>query len=81
MAPSQARISLSPFRVYNDEITILGSMGVLFSFEAANNLISREVVDTEALLTQALPLDAFSEALDLVRFHERGSGILLLEPL
>ena len=72
VAPSEARISLSPFRLYNDEITVLGSMGVLFSFEAATNLISNRVINTKALLTQALPLEAFSDALGMV---QRGEGV------
>jgi NADPH2:quinone reductase len=72
VAPSEARISLSPFRLYNDEITILGSMAILFSFEAATNLISNGVMNTKALLTQMLPLEAFSDALDMVK---RGEGV------
>ncbi|HWS83004.1 MAG TPA: zinc-dependent alcohol dehydrogenase family protein [Ktedonobacteraceae bacterium] len=72
VAPSEARISLSPFRIYNDEITILGSMAILFSFEAAANLISNGVINTKALLTQAPPLEAFSDALDRVK---RGEGV------
>jgi len=72
VAPSEARISLSPFRIYNDEITILGSMAILFSFEAATNLISHGIVNTKALLTKALPLEAFSDALDMVK---RGEGV------
>src|SRR5437588_5372274 len=67
VASNEARISLSPFRIYNDEITILGSMAILFSFQAATNLISRGIVDTKALLTKALPLEAFSDALDMVK--------------
>ena len=72
VAPNDGRISLSPFRIYNDEITILGSMAVLFSFQAALDLISAGVIDTEAMLTTAFPLEDFSSALDLVR---RGEGV------
>jgi len=72
VAPSEARISLSPFRIYNDEITILGSMAILFSFEAATNLISNGIINTKALLTRMLPLEAFSDALDMVK---RGEGV------
>ena len=68
----EARISLSPFRIYNDEITIIGSMAVLFSFQAAIDLISSGVIDTQAMLTAALPLQDFSSALDMVR---RGQGV------
>ncbi len=72
VAPNDARISLSPFRMYNDEITILGSMAVLFSFQAALDLLSAGVIDSSAMLTPALPLEDFPKALDMVR---RGEGV------
>ncbi len=72
VAPHEARISLSPFRIYNDEITIVGSMAVLFSFGSALDLISAGVIDTQAMLTTALPLEDFPKALDMVR---RGEGV------
>jgi threonine dehydrogenase-like Zn-dependent dehydrogenase len=59
-------------RIYNDEITIIGSMAVLFSFQAALDLISSGVITTEAMLTGALPLQDFSRALDMVR---QGQGV------
>src|SRR2546422_4799792 len=71
-ASNEARISLSPFRIYNDEITILGSMAILFSFQAALDLISSGVINTQAMLTEALPLQDFSRALDMVR---KGQGV------
>lgn len=72
VAPHEAHISLSPFRIYNDEITVLGSMAVLFSFQAALDLISGGVINTEAMLTTALPLEDFPTALAMVR---KGEGI------
>jgi 2-desacetyl-2-hydroxyethyl bacteriochlorophyllide A dehydrogenase len=72
VAPHEARISLSPFHIYNDEITVLGSMAVLFSFQPALDLISAGVINTEAMLTTALPLEDFPRALDMVR---RGEGV------
>ena len=67
-----ARISLSPFRIYNEEITVLGSMAVLASFQPALDLLSAGVIDTESMLTTALPLEDFSKAIDMVR---RGEGV------
>jgi len=72
VAPSEARISLSPFRIYNDEITVLGSMAVLYSFEPAVKLLSSGAIDTAAILTTALPLEDFPKALSMVR---RGEGV------
>ncbi len=72
VASPEARISLSPFRIYNEEITVLGSMAVLFSFQPAIDLVTAGIIDTEAMLTTALPLEDFPRALELVR---RGEGI------
>ncbi len=72
VAPSEARISLSPFRIYNDEITVLGSMAVLYSFGPAVNLLSSGIIDTAEILTTALPLEDFPNALSMVR---RGEGV------
>jgi len=72
VAPNDARVSLSPFRIYNDEITIVGSMAVLFSFQAALDLMQSGVIDAQTMLTAALPLEDFSRALEMVR---RGEGM------
>jgi hypothetical protein len=44
-ADDQAALSVSPFRVYNDEITVTGSMAILLSFAPAVELITSGVVD------------------------------------
>jgi threonine dehydrogenase-like Zn-dependent dehydrogenase len=72
VAPSEARISLSPFRITTSEITVLGSQAILFSFGPAVHLISGGVINTEALLTTTLPLEDFPTALDMVR---KGEGV------
>ncbi len=72
VAPEESRISLSPFRIYNDEITIVGSMAVLNSFQAALDLVSNGAIAMEVLLTQTLPLNEFPRALELVK---RGVGV------
>jgi 2-desacetyl-2-hydroxyethyl bacteriochlorophyllide A dehydrogenase len=65
-----AVVSLSPFRIYNDEITIVGSMAVLDSFDAAAELMAAGTVQTGPLLGEPLPLDGFAEALNRVRTGE-----------
>jgi 2-desacetyl-2-hydroxyethyl bacteriochlorophyllide A dehydrogenase len=72
VAPSDARVALSPFRIYNDEITVVGSMAVLHSFGAALDLISDGIVRTDALVSHRLPLERFEEALHVVR---SGGGV------
>jgi 2-desacetyl-2-hydroxyethyl bacteriochlorophyllide A dehydrogenase len=72
VAPSEARVALSPFSIYNDEITIVGSMAVLHSYQQAVDLVSGGAINTEAMLTEAFPLEKFSHALDQVR---QGKGL------
>jgi 2-desacetyl-2-hydroxyethyl bacteriochlorophyllide A dehydrogenase len=72
VSPAEASISLSPFRVYNDEITVTGSMAILRSFAPAAELIGSGVVDPRPLLSEPLPLEDFGEALRRVR---AGQGI------
>jgi 2-desacetyl-2-hydroxyethyl bacteriochlorophyllide A dehydrogenase len=72
VAPAEASVALSPFRIYNDEITVIGSMAVLFSFDAAVELVATGTIDTAALLSAPLPLAEYGAALERVR---RGEGI------
>ncbi|MBK1786997.1 zinc-dependent alcohol dehydrogenase family protein [Prauserella cavernicola] len=72
VAPEEARVALSPFRIYNDEITIVGSMAVLNSFGAALDLVAAGAIDTDALLTDTLSLEQYPDALALMR---SGSGL------
>ena len=65
-----AEISLSPFRIYNDEITVLGSMAVLDSFGAAAALMADGAIATGPLLGDPYPLAGFPEALASVRAGE-----------
>jgi 2-desacetyl-2-hydroxyethyl bacteriochlorophyllide A dehydrogenase len=70
VAEEKARVALSPFRIYNDEITVAGSMAVLHSYGAALGLMTAGAVDTDPILTHALALEEFPRALDLMRAGE-----------
>ena len=72
VAPPEARLQLSPFRIYNEEITILGSMAVLHSFAPALQLIADGAVQVQPLLTHQLPLESYLDALEAVR---QGDGL------
>ena len=65
-----ATVSLSPFRIYNDEITVLGSMAVLNSFGAATDLMAAGAIDTASLLGPPFGLAEFPDALASVRAGE-----------
>jgi threonine dehydrogenase-like Zn-dependent dehydrogenase len=64
VANADAVARFSPFRVYNDEIKIVGSMAVLHSFERALSLLVKGVVDCEAMITNHFPLDQYQGAID-----------------
>lgn len=72
VAHGDARVSLSPFRIYNDEITVLGSMAVLHSFGPALELMAAGAIDAGSMLTHDFPLDGFADALENVR---QGRGV------
>jgi 2-desacetyl-2-hydroxyethyl bacteriochlorophyllide A dehydrogenase len=67
VAPEDAKLSLSPFRVYNDEITVLGSMAVLNTFEPALRLMGAGAVDADAMITHSFGLEDFADAVKAVR--------------
>jgi threonine dehydrogenase-like Zn-dependent dehydrogenase len=64
VANADAVARFSPFRVYNDEIKIVGSMAVLHSFERALALFANGVIDSESMITNRFPLDEYPSAID-----------------
>ena len=72
VASADAMATISPFRVYNDEIKIVGSMAVLHSFERALSLLVKGVIDSEAMITNRFSFDDYMKAIDTFR---AGSGL------
>lgn len=72
VAPTDAKVEISPFRVYNNEITLVGSMAVLHSYGPALRLVADGLVDVRSLITHGLPLEEYPDALEAVR---RGDGL------
>ncbi len=64
VANADASASFSPFRVYNDEIRIVGSMAVLHSFERALALLVKGVVDCDAMVTNRFSLESYPSAIE-----------------
>jgi 2-desacetyl-2-hydroxyethyl bacteriochlorophyllide A dehydrogenase len=71
VSETAARARFSPYRVYHEEITIVGSMAVLHSYERAAEMFVAGVLDPAVMISDRFPLDAYPEALD--RF-KRGIG-------
>jgi threonine dehydrogenase-like Zn-dependent dehydrogenase len=72
VAPAEATASFSPFRVYNKEINIVGSMAVLHSFEWARDLLVGGAIDAEATITQRMAVDSYEDAIAASR---AGAGL------
>ncbi|MDX6392942.1 MAG: hypothetical protein QOJ73_4005 [Streptosporangiaceae bacterium] len=71
VASYDTRVTIEPYRIYNKEITITGSMAVLHSFERAAELFAAGVLDPDVFISDRLPLNDYAEA--LARF-KRGEG-------
>jgi 2-desacetyl-2-hydroxyethyl bacteriochlorophyllide A dehydrogenase len=64
VADYAARATIEPYRIYNQEITITGSMAVLHSFERAADLFAQGVLDPAVFISDRLPLEQYPQALD-----------------
>jgi 2-desacetyl-2-hydroxyethyl bacteriochlorophyllide A dehydrogenase len=56
--------TIEPYRIYNREITITGSMAVLHSYERAAELFATGILDPEVFISDRLPLTDYPRALD-----------------
>ncbi|MFF3843711.1 zinc-dependent alcohol dehydrogenase family protein [Streptomyces sp. NPDC002328] len=64
VADHGTRVTIDPYRIYNREITITGSMAVLHSFERAAGLFANGVLDPEVFISDRVPLDRYPQALE-----------------
>ncbi|MFD8220299.1 zinc-dependent alcohol dehydrogenase family protein [Streptomyces sp. NPDC059697] len=56
--------TISPYRIYNQEITITGSMAVLHSYERAAELFATGVLDPQVFISHRMPLTQYPQALE-----------------
>ncbi|MCX5370773.1 MULTISPECIES: zinc-dependent alcohol dehydrogenase family protein [unclassified Streptomyces] len=64
VADYATRVSIDPYRIYNQEITITGSMAVLHSFERAAELFANGVLDPKVFISDRMPLEEYPRALE-----------------
>ncbi len=57
VASYDTRVTIEPYRIYNKEITITGSMAVLHSFERAAELFAAGVLDPDVLHQRPAPAE------------------------
>jgi 2-desacetyl-2-hydroxyethyl bacteriochlorophyllide A dehydrogenase len=67
VSAEKAVARFSPFRVYNKEIRIVGSMAVLHSFERAGELFAAGVLRPDIMISDRFTLDDYRKALDQFR--------------
>jgi 2-desacetyl-2-hydroxyethyl bacteriochlorophyllide A dehydrogenase len=71
VSPYAARATIEPYKIYNHEITITGSMAVLHSYERAAELFATGVIDPDVFISHRLPLSEFEKGLQMMA---RGEG-------
>ena len=63
VANKDAKVEIEPFWVYNKEITIVGSMAVLHSFDRAVELFASGVLNTDVMISDRYSLENYADAL------------------
>src|SRR5262249_54001954 len=64
VADYAARATIEPYRIYNQEITITGSMAVLHSYDRAADLFATGILDPDVFISDRLPLEKYPQALE-----------------
>jgi len=59
----EAVVSINPFRIYDDEIRILGAVCPMNSFERSVQLMAAGFVDASVLISDRVPLEAYADAI------------------
>ncbi|MEV7085226.1 zinc-dependent alcohol dehydrogenase family protein [Streptomyces sp. NPDC093085] len=69
---------IEPYRIYNQEITITGSMAVLHSYERAAALFASGVLDPAVFISDRLPLEQYPQAIE--KFKAGQGRKIVVEP-
>ncbi|WP_055551681.1 zinc-dependent alcohol dehydrogenase family protein [Streptomyces sp. NBRC 110028] len=72
------RATIEPYKIYNQEITITGSMAVLHSYERAAGLFASGVLDPKIFISHRMPLAEYPEALE--QFRSGQGRKIVVEP-
>ncbi len=67
VASADQVVSLSPYRIYRDEIRVLGSMSVAHAMPAAIALLASGAVELDGIVTHTFGLDGFEDVVSLLR--------------
>jgi 2-desacetyl-2-hydroxyethyl bacteriochlorophyllide A dehydrogenase len=72
VCPPGEKASYDAYRIYNEEITIMGTMAVLNSYGPAIDIIQAGAIDVPKMVSHSFALDRFEDALAVVL---SGSGM------
>ncbi|WP_327412668.1 zinc-dependent alcohol dehydrogenase family protein [Streptomyces sp. NBC_01233] len=73
-----AEAVIEPYKIYNHEITITGSMAVLHSYERAAALFATGLLDPSVFISDRLPLEQYPQAME--RFKAGQGRKIVVEP-
>ena len=77
--PQAARLSVSPFRINEDELSIVGTLNNPHTHQRAIDLLESGRLDVGPLITDVLSLDELERAMDITNFPQAGK--LIVQPL
>ncbi|WP_019546874.1 zinc-dependent alcohol dehydrogenase family protein [Streptomyces sulphureus] len=78
VADYATRATIEPYRIYNQEITITGSMAVLHSYERAAELFATGVLDPDVFISDRMSLDEYPQAME--RFAAGQGRKIVVQP-
>ena len=67
VAPAEAKAGYSPFRIYRDEVSIVGTMAVLNSFGRAVEMFEAGAVRATPMISHSFTLDDYPQALEMFK--------------
>ena len=67
VCPPGQKAEYEAYRIYNQEITIMGTMAVRNSYGPALAILSGDAIDHDKMVSHTLPLADFEEAVELAR--------------
>ena len=77
VANKDAKVEIEPFWVYNKEITIVGSMAVLHSFDRAVELFASGVLNADVMISDRYSLENYVDALTAFKSGKGRKTIVL----
>ena len=77
VANKDAKVEIEPFWVYNKEITIVGSMAVLHSFDRAVELFASGVLNIDVMISDRYSLENYADALTAFKSGKGRKTIVL----